>query len=94
LHAEAHHGRPVYVTEILSSWRQISYVPDLSAISIFWACWDLHQNDEMLSDQNDRFSLNPANQRGPGNPDSEFELFSDRFERLFYQYSLDNELLM
>lgn len=69
-------------------------MPDLSAISIFWACWDLHQNDEMLSDQNDRFSLNPANQRGPGNPDSEFELFSDRFERLFNQYSLDHELLM
>ena len=27
-HAEEKHGRPVYVTEIVNSWREISNLPD------------------------------------------------------------------
>ena len=54
---------------------------------------DLYQDDKILADKAcDRFSLNKQMQRNAEtNPDSEFELFSDRFHRDYKGYELDAE---
>jgi len=53
-------------------------------------CYDLYQNDELLADSiMERYSLNAANQRTlDTNPDSEFELYSDRYARKFTHYDV------
>ena len=39
----------------------------------------------------DSFTLNPAYQRSKSNPDSKFELFSDRHMRCYPDYTVDYE---
>ena len=52
---------------------------------------DLYQDDKILADKAcDRFSLNTQMQRNAQtNPESEYELFSDRFHRDYKGYELD-----
>jgi hypothetical protein len=55
------------------------------------AVQDLYQNDELLADRLcDQYTINPKYQRSPSNPNSEFELFSDRHVRLWPTYVYDN----
>lgn len=63
---------------------------------ILQAFCDLYQNDEVLANNNlEQWSLNPALQRSSSNPDSEFELFSDRYVRRFSKYTLlDHKFLV
>ena len=52
---------------------------------------DLFLDDKILANKTvDRFSVNPALQKTVKNPDSEFELFSDRHQRQWSQYFYDD----
>lgn len=54
---------------------------------VFWSLSDLFQNDEVLADKMlDKYTVNPEYQRSTENPDSEYELFSDRNVRLWPNY--------
>ena len=90
--AEANLGRPVYIIEVLNAWNANFYTPNLGILMVAFAIQDLFQNDELLANQDDLYSANPANQRSALNPNSKFELFSDRYARLFSKYELDTNL--
>lgn len=86
-HAEAKHGRPVYIIEVAESWSQISYKPYMNCMIVFLCGADCYQNDEIMADQNlEKFTLNPALQGDV------FELYSDRKDRKFPLYSLTPNL--
>ena len=69
---------------------QVTYMP-LRPYFVFQAVQDLYANDEVLACKNiDQYSVNPANQRSATNPDSEYELFSDRSMRLWPGYRYDD----
>merc|ERR1712226_776254 len=54
--------------------------------------YELWRNDEILADREAvRYSLNPTIQRTETNA-TEFELYSDRHNRLYSQYVLDERL--
>jgi hypothetical protein len=56
----------------------ISYKPYFHPIIICFSIFDLYQNDEILGNLNlETFSVNPALQKNEGNPNSEYELYSD-----------------
>ena len=90
LHAEKKLGRPVYVCEVITAFRETSYLPLPIHITVFSICMDLYSNDELLANYNlDQVSLNPALQHHPQtNPDSDFKLMSDRKESQFKTYKL------
>lgn len=50
-HAEAKHGRPVYLIEIAQSWPQVSWKPYFAVVVLHFIGADLYQNDEVLCDQ-------------------------------------------
>jgi hypothetical protein len=57
--------------------------------------YDLYRNDECLSDiQTDTYTLKKELQRSASNPDSEYELFSDRITRIFPSLVLDDRLIL
>lgn len=64
---------------------------------VVWAlqfgCYDLFQNDELLADTLcETFTLDPKYQRNEANPNSEYELYSDRYIRKFSHFNIDNQL--
>jgi hypothetical protein len=62
---------------------------------IFASCCDLYQNDEILGSSNlETFSVNKKLQRSTSNPNSQYELYSDRYVRKYYQYSIDHNNLV
>ena len=85
--AEEKLGRPPYINEIAAEWS--SMIPMLAGFFIMVGLNDLFKNDEILADlMHNRFSLNPERQSTAAMT-TEFELFSDRFVRLFPTYVLD-----
>lgn len=93
--AEKRYGRPVYVHEIYYEIPQVSFLPSLRPYITWQACLDMYQNDEIMADKLcDQFSLNPKLQRSASNPESEYELFSDRFVRRWPTYCYDDKLIV
>jgi hypothetical protein len=67
---------------------KVTYVPASKRI-VWHACLDLYRNDELLADSRiDYFSLNPKLQG------ASFELFSDRFVRMWPTYRYDEKLII
>ena len=92
--AETRKERPVHMAEIYSVFEEISKFPKgMPLMFIQFALYDLWGNDELLCDKEaNRMSLNNTWQRKPGN-ETEFELYSDRFERLYAsQFILNNKM--
>ena len=90
--AEKEKGRPVHVPEIAQVALRESYFPTPNPMLVAFAILDLWKNDEILGDKELRaFSSNPTCQSTNSNP-TEYELYSDRHERLFSKYILDNRL--
>jgi len=53
---------------------------------------ELYRNDEILGDrEQNRYSLREEVQKTTENPDSPYELFSDRCKRLFPTYLIDSQ---
>mmetsp|Transcript_22321 Transcript_22321/g.27397 ORF Transcript_22321/g.27397 Transcript_22321/m.27397 type:complete len:92 (-) Transcript_22321:1229-1504(-) len=85
--AEEQKGSPPYVVDIMYAWN--SFMPKLSQFHMFVGLQDLYRNDEVLADlNNERFTLNRALQSTAENK-TEYELYSDRFVRVFPGYTLD-----
>jgi hypothetical protein len=75
--------------EYSRSARLIKLEPNKMSILLM----ELYRNDEILADrEQNRYSLNKDLQKTTENPDSPYELFSDRIKRLFPTYILDNKL--
>ena len=88
--AEAALGRPPYLIEIIPHWN--SWIPMLSQFHLFVGLQDCFRNDEVLADvENLHFTLNPALQSTADNP-TEYELFSDRFVKVFQGYVVDRRV--
>lgn len=84
--AESIYKRPVYSREV---YYQLEKKFSFLAIPgvVFWAILDLYQNDEILADKScDHFTLVRKYQKSATNPDSEYELYSDRAARLWPDY--------
>ena len=65
------------------------------ALTVKFAIGDLYTNDQVLACKNcDQYSVNPANQRSATNPDSEYELYSDRSARLWPGYKYEGSGIM
>lgn len=59
-YAERMYGRPVYCREIHAEIPQVSLMPSLRPVFVWYILFDLYQNDEILADKYlDKFSLNP-----------------------------------
>jgi len=64
-------------------------MPRLALVALQFAVCDLFKNDEILSDKcMDRLSVNVDLQSREGN-ETDYELFSDRFFRMYPTYVLD-----
>ena len=88
--AEQLKGQPVYVLDVFHA--QVHEGPKMKDFYLFTALQDLYRNDELLADRAmERFSFNPEVQSTEKNV-TEYELFSDRFTRMFPAYSLDERL--
>lgn len=93
--AEKMYGRPVYVIEIYGELAQVSWMPTFRPYLVWQSVFDLFQNDEILADKYvDQFSLNQKLQRSPSNPESEYELFSDRAVRKWPDYRYNEKMIM
>lgn len=87
---EQQYGRPVCVREVYHAGQQRDSVYLKRHYLLFLTLQDLYANDELLACPNcDRWSVDPKNQRTDQNPESEFELFSDRHMRKWPQYKYD-----
>jgi len=87
-HAEEKRGSPPYIADI---WRSLNEVTKLrvALLVMAFAFCDLFKNDEILSDKcMDRLSVNVDLQSREGN-ETEYELFLDRFFRMYPTYVLD-----
>ena len=90
--AENEYGRPVYVHEIARSWRAVTIIPMVTAAFLRAGLQDLFKADEVLGDKElNRFTLNQENQSTALAP-TEFELYSDRMQRLYPHFVLDEKL--
>ena len=70
-------------------------MPNFGAVAMLRSLCDLYQNDEILGNLNlEKFSLNTALQRNALNPDSEYDVYSDRYTRKFSDYTIvDHQFL-
>ena len=82
--AETRAGRPVHIAEIYRVFQETSMFPKgLPAVFLKTALYDLWRNDELMCDKGgDRMSVNPAMQKSIHNESAEYELYSDRYQRL------------
>jgi hypothetical protein len=88
--AEQQYGRPVFAREVFHVFQHRRSIYLKQFYVLFLALLDLYANDELLACPTcDRWSVNPKNQRSEQNPDSEFELFSDRHVRKWPHYHYD-----
>ena len=91
---ELEKGRPPYIIEIAQVMKRDSYFPVPNSMIVCIAIFDLYRNDEILCDRElTRASVNPEVQSTPVNQ-TEFELFSDRYVRMFSKYVLANRLIL
>ena len=88
--AEAQKGSPPQIVEIARAWD--SMLPIRGLFLLLVGLQDLYRNDDILADgECFHFTLNPAHQSTAENP-TDYELFSDRFVRIFPGYVLDKRL--
>ena len=81
------------MVEIYAVFVETSGFPPVPIFFIMQALYDLWANDEILCDKElNRMSVNPFLQKTPDN-ESEYELFSDRFERMYAHKFVLNERL-
>ena len=87
--AEQAKGAPVYLCEVFRAWD--SMIPKVTTFFVLVGLQDLYRNDEILCDKEiNRFTTNRAYQKTAEN-DTEFELFSDRMQRLYPTYQFDHK---
>ena len=90
--AEKEKGRAPYIVEVSQVMKRDSKFPIPMNDFVRVACYDLFRNDELLLDRElHRVSANPANQRTEQKV-TEFEVFSDRYQRMFSQYKIGDRL--
>ena len=85
--------RPIYSSEVYKAVLE-SPIPGLPAMASNFSIGDLFKMDLVMADfENYRYSLDPARQRHPEtNPESEYELCSDRMARKYPGYTLNEHL--
>ena len=88
---EQEKGRSVYLVEVCQVHKRVSWWFTFGGM-VIGALYELFRNDQILGDKElTRWSVNPDIQRTVKNP-TEFELYSDRHERLFSNFNLDEGL--